>query len=377
MAIPASVEPDEGTILRLGIARLREVLPVDWRVEPSRQGDLESPAADGGVDAIISVEDPLGSRGRLVIEVRRAFAPRDVDAALDARKQLVRSLDPSSALVVVAPWLSPRTQTLLGDRGIGYVDLTGNALLRMSRPAFFIRSAGAPQNPRARRREGPSLRGAVAGRVVRLLADVRPPYTATAIAGASGASIAQVSRLLAALDREALVERGPRGLVIDVSWGELLRRRAESYRLFRANAARGYISGAGPGAIADRLRIETDQYLAVTGSFAAAQRAPVAAPGQLTLYVEDADRTAENLELLPTERGADVVLLQPYDSGVVDRPETIDGLKVVAASQLTLDCLSGNGRMPSEGEALLTWMVEHESEWRIRDIGSLPTRRNR
>jgi hypothetical protein len=29
-----------------------------------------------------------------------------------------------------------------------------------------------------------------------------------------------------------------------------------------------------------------------------------------------------------------------------------------------MDCLTGNGRMPSEGEALLTWMMENEPVWR-------------
>jgi hypothetical protein len=29
-----------------------------------------------------------------------------------------------------------------------------------------------------------------------------------------------------------------------------------------------------------------------------------------------------------------------------------------------LDCLSGPGRMPAEGEAVLGWMGEHEGTWR-------------
>jgi len=75
---------------------------------------------------------------------------------------------------------------------------------------------------------------------------------------------------------------------------------------------------------------------------------------------------------LPTEQGSDVVLLEPYDPVVVKRLVIRDGLRVVAPSQLVLDTLSGNGRLPAEGEALLVWMAEHEGEWRAPAIGVLP-----
>ena len=30
--------------------------------------------------------------------------------------------------------------------------------------------------------------------------------------------------------------------------------------------------------------------------------------------------------------------------------------------------LTGNGRMPSEGEALLNWMLANEQEWRLNSL---------
>ncbi|MHB8300921.1 MAG: hypothetical protein ACYDDW_20730 [Dermatophilaceae bacterium] len=77
---------------------------------------------------------------------------------------------------------------------------------------------------------------------------------------------------------------------------------------------------------------------------------------------------------MPTDQGADVVLLRPYDLVVVERLELIDGLHVVAPSQLALDCLSGNGRMPAEGEALLSWMADHEAQWRRSTIEGMEPR---
>jgi len=32
------------------------------------------------------------------------------------------------------------------------------------------------------------------------------------------------------------------------------------------------------------------------------------------------------------------------------------------------DCMTGNGRMPAEGEALLSWMAHHEDDWRATSL---------
>lgn len=369
---PSLPEPD--AVLAAGLDQLRDLLPPDWKVE------RQAPPSDmtygaGRVDAAVSVQ--VGSSGlyaTIVVEARRQLAPRDVEDVARDRLTLMRAPSRWSTFLVIAPWLSPRTRALLADRGIDYLDLTGNALLRMARPAVMIRTVGAAGDPAPAPRSATSLRGAAAGRIVRYLADVRPPYTATAIASATGVSVAQVSRLLTALDREALVERGTRGLVVGADWAGLLRRRAEVYDLFRANRARGYVATAGPRDMLDRLPALPEAYRALTGSFAAVVRAPIASPGQLALYVDDADATAAALDLLPADRGADVVLLRPYDPAVLERAERSGGVVTVAPSQLALDCLAGNGRMPAEGEALLAWMAAHEDEWRRPGADVVPPR---
>jgi hypothetical protein len=41
---------------------------------------------------------------------------------------------------------------------------------------------------------------------------------------------------------------------------------------------------------------------------------------------------------------------------------------MVNVPQLVVDCLSGSGRMPAEGEAVLEWMQANESEWRFPSL---------
>jgi hypothetical protein len=111
--------------------------------------------------------------------------------------------------------------------------------------------------------------------------------------------------------------------------------------------------------------------IAVTGSFAAVRLAPVAGPALLIAYTSDPGAFATQLNLLPTDRGANVVLLRPFDVAVWERTTEAKGVNYVAVSQVVVDCLTGNGRMPSEGEALLEWMEANESRWRFSSIDAL------
>ena len=73
------------------------------------------------------------------------------------------------------------------------------------------------------------------------------------------------------------------------------------------------------------------------------------------------------------------MLLRPFDEVVWERTTVADGVSYVSPSQVAVDCLTGNGRMPSEGEALMTWMVENEAEWRtpsVKDVAPVEERRD-
>jgi hypothetical protein len=351
---------------------LRSIVPTEWKIE---RGGGERKLGGSFADAVVHVEAPRGLRGALVVEAKSTLEPRDVASVAARLQSAVELLDPAAARVVFAPWLSARTRSLLEAAGVGYVDLTGNVQLSLNEPGLVLVLSGAQHDPNPARRNSLSLRGDGAGRVVRFLVDVAPPYTATEVAQFSGVSVPYASRLLIKLDREALVERGDRGLVVGVDWAGLLRLRAQSYEVFGSNEVHGFISGLGAREVVRRLHADpTPVYLALTGSFAAAQRAPIAATNQLTVYVDNPAATADALGLLPTDEGADVVLLIPYDFVAVDRCELQDGVWVAAASQVVLDCLTGSGRMPAEGEALLEWMASDEHRWRRQNTEDLKLR---
>lgn len=360
---------DEQQLLEQASQQLRGLLGEGWDIAPeaaSRLPDLEI------VDAIWGLRRSEGeaSYGEILVEAKRHLTPAAA-ANLTARQLASLRLLSGQTVVVVAPWLSPRTREVLEERGFGYLDLTGNILLRLDRPAIFIKTQGADENPSP---EPPGRRGFTgprAARLVRQLVDFREPRRASELAAATDLSEGYVSRLLDSMSDEALIGRSKDRLITKVDWRGLLRARAASYQLMRANHVAPAIARKGSARLLETLRQDGGEVLA-TGSIAAHAFAPTAVGGALMLYVPPGphtiDQVARDLSLLRIDQAADadVLLLQPMSSGAMERPypERIDGIRCVGLSQLVLDCLSGPGRMPAEGEAVLEWMVEHEDEWR-------------
>ena len=75
------------------------------------------------------------------------------------------------------------------------------------------------------------------------------------------------------------------------------------------------------------------------------------------VYVDDPERAAVSLKLRPTDTGANIMLLGPFDSVVFDRTWKDDSITFVTPSQAAVDLLTSPGRSPTEGEAILEWLA--------------------
>ncbi|MCM2420222.1 helix-turn-helix domain-containing protein [Streptomyces sp. RKAG293] len=358
-------------LLGQGLAVLSDLLGSSWTVtpRPEREGSR-------GSDFIVEVRaEGDSSFTQLLVEVKTSVTPRMVQEVLVPKMDLLERVNHYTNLFVMAPWVSPRTQELLRKYGIGYLDLNGNVSLRVPKPAIVIHTEGATRAPRAhaQQQSKTTLGGAKAGRLVRILADVRPPYGATELARAAGMSLPYVSRLLDTLEDQLLVRRDGRAIT-DVDWPNLLRARAAQTNLLGRNSYAGMLAPNGVAAVMNQIRALPPvgfDGVVITGSWAAHRVAPLAVGGQLTLYVAarlNVDDLADDLGLLPVQENADVLLVQAPDLVVFERAATYQGLRYVALSQLVLDCLSGPGRMPAEGEAVLQYMTDHQETWRALSI---------
>ena len=344
--------PRPGTIRRLfdtTSATIRDLLPETWDLETRDRNEA------GGVVRIVA---PEGATGEVLITVRDRMAPRGA-AALPA---------PDGPTIVAAPWLSPRTREVLEKRGLNYIDETGNTSLTVDRPGLVVRTQGAVRDPSPLPRKRPNLRGRQAWALMRTLAEVRPPYGVSDLAAALGTDPGYVSRLLSTVSEELLISRKARGPVERVEWESILRQMAITYALFDANETSNWVASAGPEQFLADLCAGDEEQWALTGSFAAADLAPVTAPTVAVVYCEDPDRVAQVTRLVPVHNRGNVILARPYNEIVFRRTWRSRDPVNASLAQVVVDCLTGPGRMPSEGEALLDWMRNNAPRWQAPSL---------
>ena len=371
--MPANGTIEQTDLIDAAVVQLRQMLPASWTVERSNRVEVAANSGEGRslADGAIDLRDPRGTYVTLAVEAKQSFDPRAVEQLSGGLSRVIRSLASNIPILAVSPWMSSRSQELLAKEGINFIDLTGNARIKLENPALYISAVGAARNPQPVPRGQARVRGPKAARLIRLLIDIRPPYGVTDVAAVTGLTQGYVSRLLDALDQDALVERTRRGQVQDADMPGLLRRWAESYDVLKSNDASTFLAPRGASDALSRLAEPSGPSVAVTGSFAAVRLAPVAAPALLIAYCNEIEALANTLGLLPADEGANVVLLRAFDPVVWERGTEDAGLRYVAPSQAAVDCLTGTGRMPAEGEALIAWMAENEPRWRLSSIADL------
>jgi hypothetical protein len=338
-------------LFEAALSALGQLVPPEWAVEVRRRS---------GTGGAIRVTSPDEVAGEITVVVDDDLEPRKA-AGLDK---------PLSPTLIAASWLSPRTRELLDERGVGYLDLTGNVRLIVDRPGLMIQTEGAQRNPAPAPTHSPGLRGPKAWALMRTLVETRPPYGVTDLATAVDADPGYISRLLTALDDELLITRPPRGPVEQVEWEPLIRQLTSTYSLLDSNETTSWVASAGPEQFLNDLVAHRSLAWAVTGSFAASELVSVAASEIVVVYSDDPERIAELTRLQPVRRGGNVVIALPYDRIVFERTWSRGNVTCVSPAQLTVDCLTGPGRMPSEGEALLDWLRKRAPRWQAPSLTS-------
>lgn len=345
-------------LLEKGLAELAARLPVTWKLKTS--GGRRTPGAR--VDAVAEIRSPDGVRGRLLVEFKPKLSAAQVTAMIPKLTNLREQRRAQSA-VVVAEFISELARERLREAGFGYLDLTGNVWVTLDRPAIFVSAAGASRDPSPEGRGVRSLKGPKAARLVRALCDWFPPVGIRQLARRAGTDASYATRIAALLQQDDILERNHGGEIADVRWPDLIRRWAQDYSVMDSNRVTQFLDPRGLEAFEQKLRSWKERY-ALTAAVAVPGGAEVA-PGRLaTCYVENTDVAPTALKLRPTESGTNVLLIEPFDNVVFQRARREKGLVLSAVSQCAVDLLTGRGREPAQGEALLEWMSRNEDAWR-------------
>ncbi len=355
------------------MSRLSATLP-EWRLETPRPRGVRQTRAtpESSVDAWLDLR-VQGVQVRLAAELRLRFEPRDVDGLSDLAKPIQSPLRLSDRVadannrvdgwLLAAPFLSRRSQELLAKAGWNYADATGNVRIALDRPTVFVQLQGAAKDPFGETRPLRSLKGPAAGRLVRALADFRPPCGVLDLADRAGTSAAMASRVVALLEADAIVTREKRGAVTGVDWKALLERWCQEYSFAKSNRVVRYLALRGFKPMFELLK-QTRREYAITGTLLAERRRTVASTVAVYIYTSDVPGLARELELEVAGRAANVLLIEPFDEVAYARSWAEEGLRYVGLSQAVADLLTSGDRNPQIAEALMGWMQENESAWR-------------
>lgn len=313
------------------------------------------------IDSVVEIGD---RQHEILVEVKSDGSPSVLRRAASQLK-LVRDSFPEGAnlyLAVGAPYISDDGMEVCKEEQVGCLDVAGNCYLSFG--GIHIEIKGN-KNIQPAKRSSKFLFSPKSSRVIRvLLSDVNRWWQVQEIAAEADISMGLVSRLKQKLlEEEFAVEQDRRVKV--KSPKRLLDVWVENYK-YKRNPLKEYYSLDDSAKVVERIAKYCNQQNIPygLGLFSAASRiAPHVRMNKAFVFVNaNLDDAAKALSFKPVPSGSNVVLLKPFDAGVLYKSREIDGLKVVSDVQIYIDLKTYKGR----GEEAADFLMEHslEPSWR-------------
>ena len=317
--------------------------------------DLTVQGRSTGADLTIS-----GAGHTFVVEFRSTSAAGQIATAVEEVLRRARARR-HSVPVIAAPFMGEVARQRCDTAGVSWIDLSGNA--RIVAPRLRVIVDGQPNKfPRAGRPA--NVFAPKSARIIRwMLIHPREPFLQHELATATGLGEGFVSRIVGKLVDEGYLTRAhgaveirEHDLVLD-AW-------RETHQLDRRTVTYGHIAQRSSEAmlrsVSDLLRNRGVEH-AATGLAAAWQYTTFAAYRTATVYVSDdvRDLLTQALAFREEERGANLWLVTPTDSGVFAGATEVGGIRCVHPVQAYID-LKEEPERADEAAArlrteLLTW----------------------
>lgn len=324
------------------------------------------------LDAMIKLSAQARELSKFAAEIKGLPEIRDVQRAAKQVEELA-NLAKNSQPMIIGKFLSPPVQEWLRKANISFADATGNFSLVDPNKLLFLQSdKGAKTNPwKGPGRERSTLKGEAAARVVRGLIQLNPPYSLPKLTKAVGSSSGVTYRVVDYLEKQGLLVRGEvetnnrtTSQIVDVDWEKLIEAWAKDYSFGGNNAVTSYLNPRGIEEVLKKLRNIDPTTYAITSSIAASEYEKYAESKQLRIYAKNTEELAAELKLVEVDSGTNVQIATTEFKSVFEDTSLVNGLNLVALPQIAVDLLSGPGRNPGEGEALIKWMKDNEKKWR-------------
>jgi len=282
-----------------------------------------------------------GRQHLLICEYKSNGQPRYARSALLELRNYVAQRAPEATPVFIAPYISPAVRQLCEEKGVGYLDLEGNA--RIAFGGVFIERSVADR-PVAERRELKSLFRPKSAQVLRaMLREPGRAWRVTELSKVAGVSLGHVSNVRTGLIDREWARASDDGLVLSAP-DALLDAWRDSYTAPPGERLRFYTSLHGKAledAARRALRAENIPGRVSFASFSAAQwLSPYGRTGMHYFFAdsEGLRKLRAALKLMPVSTGENVVVTVPKDLGLLaDTVEPAPGAVCTSPLQTYLD----------------------------------------
>lgn len=302
-----------------------------------------------------------GQPWKLIIEAKPNGEIRYVKQAILALKSFLPENEKSCG-IFMAPFISEDGAKLLKNHNIGYMDFAGNTHLEFA--GVYIDKSGN-SNPFKRKSRIRSLYSRKATRILRVLLNSPDRFwKINELAEEAGVSPGHVTNTKKLLEDKEWISHGKKGVHI-IKPEELIRDWEKHYSYQNNTVHRFYSREALHDIerkIAGAENSSDINKTALTGFSAAARLRQAVRYNRAAIYVQSiSDSQLERWNLKKVTSGANVFLLEPYDTGVFYGSRNIDGCEIVSPVQIYLDLMGQSGR----GEEAAQEIYEHElrSSW--------------
>lgn len=292
----------------------------------------------------------------ILLEIKTLGTPKSIRQAVNSLSRQLQN-DPMTYGVIVAPYISAKSDAICKEAGIGYVDLSGNCSIAFQQ-VYIRRENMANRYPF--KTSLSSIYSPKSERILRVLLGY--PYQvwkAVDLADEAQVSLGMITQVGKKLIEEEWLKKSSHGIAL-IQPESLLEDWTNHYTI-RRNILNQYYSVKSlqniEKDVADRCNTLNIPY-ALTGFSACNRLAPMVRGQRAMIYVSrDFDLVAENVGLKPVNSGANVILIQPYDDGVYWNGKLIDDLQIVDPVQAYLDVKKNPGRGEEAADFLLQEVI--------------------
>lgn len=293
------------------------------------------------------------SEYHLAIVATSSSEPRYVEQSISRIKMWLAE-KPNYYPIYVSEFISQRSRDICKEFETGFIDLTGNIYISLDR--LHIEKESARSLSRERK-DLKNLFSPVSTRIIRkILVGWELPWTTKSLSEMTGASIGLTHKVVKKLTDMGYVDRDNEFKLKVKKPSKLLDDWSNAYQFHQNTITPLYTFQNDLEKLLSDINKTSknlDLQYALTLHSGGRMVAPYVRSNEVHVYIEGTiGDWAGELDLRPVDSGGNINLVKPYDQGVLDDLQIINGLQVVSNIQLYLDLFNYPKRGREQAEVI-------------------------